>query len=218
MKNRKTIKLTPGFSIVELLITMTILLIILGLASTLFSKSLGVRQRETSRTDALTAAQAALNVMSREISNSGYGLKNAASISASNGIIVADSNEKKIHFLSNVQNSNDVVTDAGENLTYFFDENTKSILRYDANANGVNSPETSIIINRISNVNYQYFDYSGSNSTPSAASNTPTVNTGRVRIRITVSLENVREQTNNQSVVLTSDVTLRNANFMLNQY
>ena len=210
-------KKADGYSILELMLTMTIMLVVLGLASTLFSKSFGVKQRESSRTDALTAAQAALNVMSREISNAGYGLRNSAASDFSNGIVLADSSQQKLHFLSNIQNNNTATTDRDENITYFFDNATQSILRYDANANGVNSPETSIIINRISSVNYLYYDYTGSNSTPTQ-SNTPSENTGRVRVTITVNLENVQGQTNNQSVVLTSDITLRNSNYMLNQY
>jgi hypothetical protein len=95
---------------------------------------------------------------------------------------------------------------------------TESILRYDANANGVNAGQTSIIINRISSVNFQYFDYSGSVSTTPAPSNTPTLNTARIRITVKVSLENVQGQLSNQAVVLSSDVSLRNSNYMLQQY
>ena len=187
------------------------MLVVLGLAASLFSKSFSTRQRESSRTDALTSAQAALNVISREIANSGYGLTN-------NGIVLADSNNRKLHFLSNTKNNNGVTTDSGENITYFFDSVSESILRYDANANGVNSPETSIIINRISSVEFLYFDYSGSVSTEPPSTTTPTLNTARVRVTVTVYLENVQGQTNNQKVVLSSDVTLRNSNYMLQQY
>lgn len=191
----------------------------MGLAVNLFSKSLSTRQRESSRTDALTAAQAALNVISREIANSGYGLLD-------NGIVFLDSGDKKLHFLSNIKNTNMVTTDPGENITYFFDPNTQSILRYDANgivnADGTTSPQTSIIINRISNVEFQYFDYLNSTVIPAplqpAPTFTPTVNTARIRVKITVSLENVQGQTDNQSVVLVSDVTLRNSDYMLQQY
>jgi type II secretory pathway pseudopilin PulG len=194
-----------GFSIAELLVAMTIMLLALGLVMTLFSRSLATRSRESSRTDALTAAQAALNVMSREIADSGYGL-------SGNGILYSDSNLTKLHILSNVVNTNGVLTDSGENITFFFDPTTQSILRYDANDGG-----TSVLINRVSNVNFQYFDYTGASATGTQV-NPPTVNTARVRIILTVSLDRVLGQANPQSVVLTSDVTLRNSPYMLQQY
>lgn len=199
-----------GFSVAELLITMTIMLLALAIVMSLFSRALSTRARESSRTDALTAAQAALNVMSREIANSGYG-------TISNGLVYADSNLQRLHAISNVVNTNAVVTDPGENITYYFEPTSQSILRYDANGSGVNVPQTSVLINRISSVNFQYFDYTGSSAVGTAV-NPPTANTGRVRITLTVSLENVRDQVNPQSVVLVSDVTLRNSPYMLQQY
>jgi len=212
MRNIKAKKEAAGFSIAELLIAMTIMLVVLSLAASLFSASFSKRNRESSRTDALTSAQAALNVISREIANSGYGL-------TGNGIVLgADSNNRKLHFLSNVKNTNGITTDPTENITYFYDSTTESILRYDANANGVNVGETSIIINRISQLDFLYFDYAGSVSTTPPPSLTPTANTARVRVTVTVSLENVRGQTDNQKVILSSDVTLRNSNYMLQQY
>jgi type II secretory pathway pseudopilin PulG len=211
MKNKKSKKNAAGFSILELIIAMTIVLIVLGITGGLFSKSLTTSQRESSRTDALTAAQAALNVISREIANTGYGLMN-------NGIVLADSNQEKLHFLTNTKNTNSAATDAGENITYFFDPVTQSILRHDANAKGVGTPDTSIIINRISSVEFKYFDYSGSSSTPTGPNNTPTLNTSHIRITIRVLLENIQGQANNQAVVLVSDVSLRNSKYMLQQY
>jgi prepilin-type N-terminal cleavage/methylation domain-containing protein len=218
MKNRKN-KAASGFSLIELLIAMTIMLVVLGLAGNLFSKSLGTRQRESSRTDALTAAQAALNVMSREIANSGYGLKDQDG-QHSNGLVLgSDSNSEKLHFLTNTKNNDLLISAPGENITYFFEPNTKSILRYDANAKDVNQPETSIIINRISKVEFQYFDYTNSTTTPQPAATTaPTANTARIRVKITVTLEDVQGQMSKQSVVLVSDVALRNSKYMLQQY
>jgi prepilin-type N-terminal cleavage/methylation domain-containing protein len=210
-----------GFSMVELMIAMTVLLILLGLVSTLFSSALGVRARESRRTDALTSARAAINIISREIANSGFGLN-------FNGIVTGDSNANRLHFRSNISNSNAMTCEPGEDVTYFFDGATNSIVRYDRFPNitllptsqcdnSVNIPETSVVVNRISNVTFTYFNYTGSNSTPTQTT-TPTVNTGRVRINVTVQLENVQGQPNNQTVTFTSDVTLRNSNYMLLQY
>lgn len=211
MRNRNKNTGSSGFSIVELIIAMTIMLIILGLVSTLFSKSLATRQRESSRTDALTSAQAALNVISRELANSGYGL-------AGNGLVLGvDSDAQKLHFLSNIRNNNETFTDPGENITYYFDPATQSILRHDAHGAGPNTPQTSTIINRISSLRFAYFDYEGNNP-PTGPNLTPTANTSRVRVTVSVSLEAVQGQVNPQSVVLVSDVTLRNSDYMLRQY
>lgn len=195
-----------GFSLIELLIAMSITLILLGLATSLFAGALGTRTRESRRTDALTSARAALSAISREVSNSGYGLTN-------NGIVTADSGAQTLHFRANLSNDDYTTDSAGEDVTYFFDPTTKSIVRYDPH----NTPTTSVIVNRISDVAFSYFDYTANSSTPTATT-IPTVNTGRVRITVTVELEPVTGQPSNQSVVFTSDVTLRNSSYMLNQY
>ncbi len=210
-----------GFSLVELLIAMTITLVLLGLATQLFSRALGTRARESRRTDALTSAQAALNVMSHEISNAGYGIVvDPNTKSASNGIVTADSNQQRLHFRGNIENTETVSSlatdDPGEDITYFFDAATNSIVRYDARGINVNTPLTSVVVNRISNVTFTYFDYTGSNSTPTQAT-TPTANTGRVRINVSVTLDPVQGQPDG-TVQFTSDVTLRNSNYMVNQY
>ncbi len=199
-------KNNKGFSLIELLIAMTLTLVLLGIVSTLFARSLGMRERESRKADALVSAQAALSVMSHEIANSGYGL-------TSNGIVVGDSNNSQLHFRTNVVNLNLNTNSPGEDITYYFDGTTESIVRYDPN----DTPTTSAIINKISNVTFRYFDYVGSSSAPTE-SNNPTNNTGRVRITITVQLEPVQGQPSNQTVTFTSDVTLRNSNYMLNQY
>lgn len=214
MKKASNNKKSQGFSLLELLVATAITLILLGLATTLFARALGTRTRESRKTDALTSARAALNIISREISNSGYGLTN-------NGVVTADSNAGRMHFRANLTNTNNCVTEDGEDVTYFFDAANQSIVRYVRYATTpcgtTYTTATSVVVNRISNVTFSYFDYIGSNSTPTQ-STTPTANTGRVRITVTVRLEDVEGQPDNQTVVFTSDVTLRNSPYMLNQY
>ena len=183
----------------------------------MFGRSLNTRQRESSRTDALTAAQAAINVISREIANSGYGLKLAADGIADNGLIATDSDEEAIHFRANTTNDNIVLTDPGEDVTYYYDPGTQSILRYDQNGDGPGVARTSIVINRISSLSFQYFDYSGNNPVPTV-NDEPSPQTGRVRVTVTVNLERVFGEANPQDVTLVSDVTLRNSEYMLQQY
>jgi prepilin-type N-terminal cleavage/methylation domain-containing protein len=195
-----------GFSLLELMIAMGITLILMGLTTTLFASAFGTRARESRKADALASARAALSALSREIANSGYGL-------TSNGIVLADSTDKKIHFRANLQNEDFTTNSAGEDVTYFYDAATKSIVRYDPN----NTPTTSVIVNRISNLTFAYYNYSGSSTTVTQSS-TPTANTGRVTITVWVELEPVQGQPLNQRVTFTSDVTLRNSAYMLNQY
>lgn len=200
-------KKNKGFSLIELIIAMTITLVLLGIVSTLLSGALGTRQRESRRTDALVTAQAALNLMSREISNSGFGL-------ITNGIIVADSNSNKIHFRANIENGDQQTGAVGEDVTYYFDEANKSIVRYDPNEN----PQTSAIVNRISQVNFQYFEYVDNGNSTATLQIAPTDKTALIKISITIELDPVQGQPKNQTVKFASDIMLKNSKYMLNQY
>jgi prepilin-type N-terminal cleavage/methylation domain-containing protein len=203
---------SAGFSIVELMVAMTIMLVLLALISGIFARSLSTRQFESSRTDALTSSQAALNVISREVANSGYGIREPDN-SASNGLVLTDCTNKRIHIRANVDNDNLTTSEPGEDVTYFYDVATESIVRYDPN----DVPQISGVVNRVSEVTFEYFDYTGSSSTPTKK-DTPTSDTGRVRINVTVFLEDVQGYPTKQKVTFTSDITLRNSKYMLNQY
>src|SRR5687768_15564102 len=151
--NKIMIASNRGFSLIELIISMAITLVILGVAIGTFSSALGSREREMSTTDAITSAQAALNIMSREIGNTGYGL-------TTNGIVLADSGQNRIHFRANTDNVDLVTSGPGEDVTFFCDSCGQcvdgvagSVLRHDSNT-GV----TSGIINRVSRVDFTYYN------------------------------------------------------------
>lgn len=192
-----------GYSLIELIVSMVITLIILGVAVGAFSGALGSRERESSRTDAITSAQAALNIISRELGNSGFGLNN-------NGIVLSDSNDRRVHFRANTVNNNLATDSAGEDVTFYYDAASQSVVRYDAVTG------TSGIINRISDVDFIYHDYAANGTVTS--STTPSANTGRVTITLVVTLANVIGQPAGQTVRVSSDVTLRNSTYMLDQY
>ena len=223
-----TQKSSSGFSIVELLITMTIMLIALGIVSSLLSQAFAVRARESRTADALASAQAAISVISREVSNSGFGLISAANDSANNGIVIADSDAHQIRVRANLENVGGTATapgpttltinEPGEDVTYFFDNATSSIVRFDPNGLGTGVPQTSVVINKISNVTFEYYDYSGSTSAATGPLTAPTANTGRVKIIVEVELDRVVGQPDNQRVTFASEVTLRNNSYMLQQY
>jgi prepilin-type N-terminal cleavage/methylation domain-containing protein len=219
-------KRNAGFSLIELMITMVVVVLMLGIVSTLLSRSLSVRARESRKTDALTSAQAALNIMSREIANSGFGIYDGVdSQTAVNGIILGgDSTANQIHFRANLSNAGDgpvnptcpavCTNEPGEDVTYFFDDATDSIVRYDPNG----SPTTSVIVNKISNVTFSYFDYApDGTSTAEPGNATPTIATGRIRLTVDVQLDEVQGQPA-ESVRFTSEINLRNSSYMLRQY
>ncbi|HKS30308.1 MAG TPA: prepilin-type N-terminal cleavage/methylation domain-containing protein [Pyrinomonadaceae bacterium] len=198
-----------GFSIIELMIAMAVTLIVMTAATTLLASSLKIRVRENQKSDALADAQRALNIMSRDIANAGFGLDY-------NGIVTADSGQTAIRIRANVLNVNSNATDGqDEDVMYVF-QNSNAIVRYDP----VASPTTVSLASRINSLQLQYYDYSYDSSgtlVTSGPNNAPTVNTGRVRITVSVTLDAVGNQPA-ATVQLTSDVTLRNAPFMLGRY
>ena len=203
------------------MMSLTISLLILGVAVATFSGALGSRERESSRTDAITSAQAALNIMSREIGNAGYGLVDSAGI-PTNGIIVADSNANQLHFRTNLDNvgaNGNNTNQEGEDITYYCEtcngSTTGSVVRSDRNVNG-SAP--SGIINRVSDVDFSYSDVNPATGVITNGLTTPSVNTVKVNITLLVILADVRGQPSNRKEKLRSEVTLRNSSYMLAQY
>ncbi|MEP7212304.1 MAG: hypothetical protein ABI791_04470 [Acidobacteriota bacterium] len=150
--------------------------------------------------------------MSRDIGNAGYGLLD-------NGIVIADSTSSRLHYRANLVNANLVTTDANEDVTYYCDHcggPGGSIVRYDAYGGGT----TSGVINKISQVRFQYWSYDEITHAVSGPFDIPTSNTGRVTITLTVVLTNVSgaPASVQSNVTVTSDVTLRNSPYMLNRY
>jgi len=84
-----------GFSLIELMIAMTVTLVIAGASATLLAQAFRMRSREDHRSDAIADAQRALNIVSREIANSGFGL-------VDNGIVPGDTNNQSIRIRANL--------------------------------------------------------------------------------------------------------------------
>lgn len=194
-----------GFSLTELIVSMVLTLAVLGIAIATYSGALSTREGENSRTDALTSAQAALNVMAREIGNSGYGL-------VSNGIVLSESNSQRLRVRANIKNSNENTDDEGEDLTFFYDPGTQSVLRHERITG------TSGVINRISSVTFSYLDGGLNAATASNWTGTPTANTSQVSIKLMVMLPDRQGQPRDEKVELSTKITLRNSPYMLRQY
>lgn len=209
-----------GFSLIELMVAMAVTLAITVMASTLISGSFKTRTRENQKSDALSDAQRALYVMSREIANSGFGLSN-------NGIVAADSTASSIRVRANLnafegQLSSSSVTDSDEDVKYqLYSDGTNSyIVRLDVMTNA----RTTILANRVDSLVIHYYadriDYTQGNCdiTPSngATEVTSKADTKFVVVSLCVQLPAVGTvgSTGYQPasrVQLVSDVALRNA-------
>ena len=192
------LKKEAGFSLLELLIAMTVTLAVMVAASTLLASSLRTRSRENSRSDALAAAQRALSIMSREISNSGYGLTD-------NGIVVADSAADSIRVRANLNNDADV-DDVDEDIRFILQTANSEIVRYD---DSTASSARSVLATNISSLTIKYLNTAGTEVGIASAE--------RVSIEVLVNLPAGPEEPAG-TVRLLSQVALRNAPTTLQQF
>ena len=214
---------SSGFSLLELLIAMVITMALMTAASTLLANALRVRSRENQKSDALADTQRALNIMSREIANSGFNM-------TGNGIVAADSGLTEIRVRSNLNRydydlavtdaSRENVQDTGEDITYFLNsaDNTIYLARHDKFGTG-----STVLANRIDGMNIHYFGQKvtyvappgGSDITGASELEVPPANAKYIVIAISVTLDAVGTPNSPgyqppYSVLLCSDVTLRN--------
>ena len=223
MTSPNALRTDRGFSLIELLLAMTIALTLLGLTTGLLASSFNVRARENQKTDALADTQRALNIMSREIANSGFNM-------TGNGIVAADSGLNEIRVRSNLNRydfdplvtdeSRANVQDPNEDITYFINtaDNTMYLARHDEFGTG-----STVLANRIDGMSIHYFDQKvtytappgGSDITGASALEVSPANAKYIVIAISVTLDAVGTPNSPgyqppYSVLLCSDVTLRN--------
>ncbi|HYE65803.1 MAG TPA: prepilin-type N-terminal cleavage/methylation domain-containing protein [Pyrinomonadaceae bacterium] len=194
-----------GFSLIELMIAMTITLILMAAASTLLATSLSTRTRENQRSDAQSAAQRALHIISREVANSGFGLND------SNGIVASESNATRIRILTNVHNNAAAdpilaTNDPDEDVTFVYQAANRSIVRFDKNRPTNN---TTVLASGIDTFQINYLDANDANVAPANAT--------KVRFDVRVSLPAAFGQPAT-IVRLMSEVTLRNAPNLVKRY
>ena len=219
MTEPNTQNLEAGFSLIELLIAMTITLTVLGLTSGLLASSFNVRARENQKSDALADAQRALNIMTREIANTGFGL-------ASNGIVAADSNQSAVRVRANLnafdgQTTSNSISDRNEDVKYslYTTGDESYIVRLDIGTQN----QTTVLANRVDALRIRYYpakvSYTlGSNCDISTASSEVIQKSDTKYIVISVCVELTARGTPGSPgyqppsrVQLVSDVYLRNA-------
>jgi type II secretory pathway pseudopilin PulG len=210
-----------GFSLIELIIAMSVTIVIATIAATLVAQSFRMRAREDARSDAIADAHRALNIVSREIANSGFGL-------VDNGIVPGDTGPGSIRFRANLNAytvdaaGNPVegagfVQDRDEDIKYvmYNDDaaNRHYLVRYDAILGSREG--TTVLANRLDSFQLQYFD--SSNTELDVVAN-PLAVASAWKVRITVGVILPAEGQPNspgyqpQSTMdLVSDVVLRNA-------
>lgn len=203
-----------GFSLIELLIAMTLTVGIMGVASALLASAFNIRNREDSRSDAIADVQRALNVMSRELASGGFGFDNP-----SNGLVAVDSGATSIRVLSNLNRYTSeagkyTIADAGEDIKYQLEteSNTKFLVRYDRF--GPAATDTTVLANRVDSLSITYFDASNAVLDVTA---TPALVADAASIRIAVGVNLPASGRPNSpgyqpatTIQLTSDVALRN--------
>ncbi|HEV8588599.1 MAG TPA: prepilin-type N-terminal cleavage/methylation domain-containing protein [Pyrinomonadaceae bacterium] len=235
MKQQFTSKPEAGFSLIELIIAMTITLVVLGIATTMLAQALNIRTRANENIDAMADAERALNIMSREISQAGFNLLD-------NGIVAADSvtdanGNSTIRIRANLNKFDTSASptarggigvqdeDSGEDVKYFIypTQNTTLLARYDAYADG--GPASTVLANRLDAMHVHYFaqkvTYNTSGCDITGASLAEVTPDAAQYVVIAVC---VRQSATGKpgdpgyqpahNVLLTSDVALRNANLI----
>ena len=212
-----------GFSLIELMIAMTVTIVIAGIASSLVAQSFKLRAREDTRSDAVADAQRALNIVSREIANSGFGL-------VDNGIVPGDTNTGSIRFRANLNaytrdssgnpvSGFDAVVDKDEDIKYTMynddEANRHYLVRYDAILGAVDQRNgTTVLANRLDSFLLQFLDVSG-NTLDVVANPDAVISARKVRITVGVVLPAQGSPASpgyqpQSTINLVSDVVLRN--------
>lgn len=206
---------------IELLIAMTVTIVIAGIASSLVAQSFRLRSREDARSDAIADAQRALNIVSREIANAGFGL-------IDNGLVPGDTGPGSIRFRSNLNaytrdsSGNPVaghaeVVDRDEDIKYsmYNDDaaNRHYLVRYDVTIGGRDG--TTVLANRLDSFQLEYFDSNG-NALDVVTDPEASRNAWKIRITVGVVLPAEGQPGSpgyqpESTINLVSDVVLRNS-------
>ncbi|HET8781163.1 MAG TPA: type II secretion system protein [Pyrinomonadaceae bacterium] len=166
MDNQKSQR---GFSLIELMIAMSVTIVIAGIASSLVAQSFRMRSREDARSDAIADAQRALNIVSREIANSGFGLVDNGLVNNSEDTgpgsirFRSDLNRYTRDVFGNPVSGAESVEDPDEDIKYAMyhdnDANRHYLVRFDVNVGGREG--TTVLANRLDTFLLEYFDGDG---------------------------------------------------------
>ena len=165
-----------GFSLIEMILAMTVTLVIVGISFGLLAQSLNRKSRDDAEASASADANQAISWITQDVLNSGFGL-------TTNGLTVTDCTEEKIRIRANLnaflkETTSSVVTDWDEDIIYQLvngADGRASLIRSDG-AKG----ESRVIATDLDNVDadndgdgdgltFQYFDEAGAEVSPPLA-------------------------------------------------
>ena len=150
---------------IELMLGMLITITVMGLASSILAGAFKIRSREERKSDGVADVQRALNIMSREISNSGMKLPTELDEVSTNGVVAGDSDIESIRIVSNLNGMPDSangyfedtdVDDIDEDIKFlmYVDGSQRYIVRYEKNG----TKETTVLANRVDSLVFRYYD------------------------------------------------------------
>lgn len=222
------VKKEAGFSVMELLVALTVMIFITGAATTLLVSAFNVRGREDQRSEGTADARRALNIISREVASAGYQLPPGLTYAApggnkfvpANGLIAEDCDATSITFVTNTDAQGEfnppsgvsadppshAIAGADEAIKFQFvqDDGNNFLVRKD-----LLTGDSLVLANRIDGVQFDFLD-----STGAVAATIPQATSINIRIWVTLNPMGQPGSAGYQApsqVTLTSRVALRNA-------
>lgn len=222
------VKKEAGFSIMELLVAMTVMIFITGAATSLLVSAFNVRGREDQRSEGTADARRALNIISREVASAGYQLPRGLTYAApggnqfvpANGLIPEDCDAQSITFVTNINAQGDfnppggvsteppnyAIAGADEAIKFQFVQDGASnfLVRKD-----LITGDSLVLANRIDGVQFDFL-----NSTGAVAATIAEATSINIRLWVTLNPMGQPGSMGYQApsqVTLSSRVSLRNA-------
>lgn len=189
-----------GFSFVELIVSMVISVVILTVAITVYSAAMQTRDGEHLVSEGNAKVNSVFALISREIGNSGFGL-------VTNGIVIADSGASRIRVRANISMDDSSTDDADEDLTFYFDADENTVVRFDPSTGG------EILASGVESMSFEYRELGGV-----SVGAVPTASTVSVVVRMQVPRK--KESVESEGDFITHEITipLRNSPSRLASY
>ena len=201
--DRKIVKSESGFSFPELLVSTILTLVLLGVTYGFFRVQAHTVKSQESRMEAQEYARAALDLMIREIRNSGSFPTGAACTNPANTEGIVTASAQSFQFVYDVDGDGNC-NSANENITYSYDAGGQNITRKEGTTN---DPQP-LTVGNATDLQFAYFEQ-GSNV---AMNPVVPADIQRVQISLTVQSTNPDTEFGGGQLIatMTSSVDLRN--------